>query len=131
MNEQLQAKLVEILSGIQAAVKAAGDFALEQLPDIAYQYISYGRALSLVVMIITVLLFVIGLWLCIKKAIYGTQKDQYYNYGWSDNRSAALVGGGALLFVSCIIFTINLSNTMMVWFAPKVWLIKELAVLIK
>ena len=62
MNEQLQAKLVEILSGIQAAVKAAGDFALEQLPDIAYQYIAFGRAYYTFIIILAIFGISIG-WL--------------------------------------------------------------------
>lgn len=129
MNEQLQAKLVEILSGIQSAVKAAGDFALEQLPDIAYQYIAYGRAYYTFLTILAIVGIAIGLWLFIRKAIYGEQRDR--SYSWSDNRSAALAGGIGLIFVSFFIFVANVSNTIMVWFAPKIWLIKEIAALIK
>ena len=40
-------------------------------------------------------------------------------------RTDGALGTGAM------IFTINLSNTLMVWFAPKIWLIKEIAALIK
>jgi len=130
MNEQLQAKLVEILSGIQTAVKAAGDFALEQLPDIAYQYIAFGKVYYTFIIVLAIVGIAIGLWLFIRKAIYGKQKDKYYD-GWSDNRTAALAGGVGLTMFSFFMFVANLSNTLMVWFAPKIWLIKEIAALIK
>jgi hypothetical protein len=129
MNEQLQAKLVEILSGIQATVKVAGDFALEQLPDIAYHYIAYGRAYYTFLTILAIVGIAIGLWLVIKKAIYG--KQLYNNYHWSDNRIAASFGGASLTIFSFFMFAVNVSNTLMVWFAPKIWLIKEIAALIK
>lgn len=43
MNGQLQAKMVEILTTIQRGTETAGTFAMEQLPDIAQQYVLYGR----------------------------------------------------------------------------------------
>lgn len=38
----LQDKLVEIITQLQSAVKTGADFAIEQLPDIAQQYVVYG-----------------------------------------------------------------------------------------
>ena len=129
MNEQLQVKLVEILSGIQAAVKAAGDFALDQLPDIAHQYIAFGRVYYTFLTILAIFGIAIGLWLVIKKAIYGKQTE--IGYQWSDNRIAANIFGIIFASFSSVLFLINITNTVMVWFAPKIWLIKEIAVLIK
>lgn len=43
MKDALQLKMVEILTAIQSAVGKSADFALEQLPDIAQQYVLYGR----------------------------------------------------------------------------------------
>lgn len=48
MKEELNTKLVEILTSIQTAAGKASDFALDQLPDIAQSYVLYGRAVSVV-----------------------------------------------------------------------------------
>jgi hypothetical protein len=45
MKEELQGKLVEILTSIQTATGKASDFAMSQLPDVAQSYVGYGRAL--------------------------------------------------------------------------------------
>jgi hypothetical protein len=48
MKEELQGKLVEILTQIQSTVGQAKDFTLQQLPDIAQSYIYYGVVSSVV-----------------------------------------------------------------------------------
>lgn len=131
MNEQLQAKLVEILSQIQTAVKAAGDFALEQLPDVVQQFVMYGRANYTFFISLAVILMIVSLFLIIKKAIYGKQVGQHYLNSWSDNRQASMVSGIVIGFIGLIMLFTDIGNFFMVWFAPKIWLIKEIAVLLK
>lgn len=132
MNEQLQAKLVEILSGIQSATKAAGDFALGQLPDIAQSYVMYGRARTVV---ISAILLIIG------ASLLGLARWAYKHpwntspYSWdkdakrSESNHLVMLFPGIFggLFVMLGIFTFDL----LVWVAPKVWLLKELAALVK
>ena len=43
MKDELQLKLTEILTAIQVGVSKTADFTLEQLPDIAQQYLLYGK----------------------------------------------------------------------------------------
>ena len=43
MNSELQTQLASILAAIQRATSASADFALTHLPDIAQQYVMYGR----------------------------------------------------------------------------------------
>lgn len=117
MNEQLQGKLVEILSAIQSAAGQAGDFAMEQLPDIAAQYVAYGR----VVHVVGIVLALGGLFGCFKlfKWLIATDQGEF----------APMV-----LFIAtpvAIVLVGNIGPALMVWFAPKVWLLKELAALVK
>jgi len=122
MNEQLQSKLVEILSGIQSATKAAGDFAMEQLPDIAQSYLLYGRISLLLYVLLGVALF--GVACLALRAATRHDADE-----WTQ-----VIGGVGSVFSAAFglgLIGVNLSGALLVWMAPKVWLLKELANLIK
>lgn len=121
MNEQLQSKLVEILTSVQAATKAAGDFALEQLPDIAMQYVMYGRAVHSVGLAAGVLLTVAVL------VFYWKRRAEIFG-GYEVWPIPVLMFGGA---GAVALLAKNLAPAMMVWFAPKVWLLKELAGMVR
>ena len=132
MSEQLQGKLVEILTGIQGATKAAGDFAMEQLPDIAQSYVLYGRVRTAV--ITTILLLVAAALLAFAKWAYSNPwNTSYYSCDEGKKRSdsnylaicASAFAGGFFLLTALFSFDL------LVWFAPKVWLLKELASLVK
>lgn len=121
MKDELQLKLVEILTSIQTAAGKASDFALEQLPDIAQSYLIYGRVLET-----TLFVLALGIifWMCWNipkwyKELESSGDGPAIMFVW-----AAIVGVGA--------YVINLlPNLFLVWFAPKVWLLKEIAGLIK
>jgi hypothetical protein len=124
VNEQLQSKLVEILAGIQSATKAAGDFALEQLPDIAQQYVVYGRALASFWILLGAAFLIyaaVGATKCIRNARAG-KDDWAFGFGFS---------GGIAAVIGMMFVCVNVSTFALVWFAPKVWLLKEIAGLLK
>jgi hypothetical protein len=127
MNEQLQSKLVEILSSIQSATKAGADFALEQLPDIAQQYVMYGRVSTTV----SVALLLLALTACALACLWAVRQS---SKSYSDQSGAlipvAMVSPVLGLF-SALALLSYLNSCMLVWFAPKVWLLKELATIIK
>jgi hypothetical protein len=118
MKEELQGKLVEILTSIQTAAGKASDFAMAELPDIAVQYIAYGRAYETAWMVLTLLAFAAGAgllaWLIMKK-------DDPEPVVWM---FFADVGLAAL-----VLWQVKL--TMLAWLAPKVWLLKEVARMLK
>lgn len=129
MNEQLQSKLVEILTSMQAAAKAAGDFALEQLPDIAQQYIAYGRVVGTLGAIACVAIFCLSVWVFIHHGLMSNKKD---SWGLSaGSKDAAIAIGGACSVLSGMATAFTVGNAALVWFAPKVWLLKELAQMVK
>ena len=132
MKDELNSKLVEILTSIQNATGKAADFALTQLPDIAQSYVIYGRVSTVAS---TLLMMLIGaVLLCICAYAY---KNPWNNstYSWDKHKKRddgnnfliAISGflGGAMIVVSIASFN------WLVWLAPKVWLLKELAQLIK
>lgn len=129
MNEQLQAKLVEILSGIQSATKAAGDFALEQLPDIAQSYVMYGRVTGLFYSAAWLAAFVCSWRVALKYGYFSKAPNQYGM--WPDTRIAVVVFGTFAIVVCGVISMYTIGSAALVWFAPKVWLLKELASLVK
>lgn len=120
MNEQLQSKLVEILTGIQSATKAAGDFAMEQLPDIAQSYVMYGRALHTTGTVVGLAMLLAMLWLAprAKKAFDDGEVWSVPIYIFGTPMTLTLL-------------LVNVNQTLLVWFAPKVWLLRELASLMK
>lgn len=126
MEKELQSKLVEILSSVQSATKAAGDFALEQLPDIAQSYVLYGRVFSLVTIVICLLVLLALVWVfrvTLKATRAGTVDDVVWVPGG--------IVGAIVSVVTVVILLESLQSAILVWVAPKVWLIRELASLIK
>ena len=128
MKEELQLKLVEVVTSIQAAAGKAGEFALTQLPQIAQEYVVYGRIKSVVVLF--VLIAISGI--CLGFAYWA------YKLAWKDYHSDTGRGGSnifiiaAATFIGLLVFvTAILGFDYLVWFAPKVWLIKELSNLVK
>lgn len=143
MKDELQGKLVEILSGIQGATSKASDFALSQLPDIVQSYVLYGRVSSLLAIAVGLLLIAVGIWLVVKgwrteaeskkqkraddeknPGRYHSTFDYEQGFGWFMASIVPLTFG-------VIVFIASINNAMLVWFAPKVWLLKALASLIR
>ena len=119
MQEELQSKLVEILTSIQAATGKAADFAMDQLPDIAQSYVVYGRVSAT---------FWAALAFASLAAIFCKRKalDDALNNG--DFWPVPTIFGAA---VAGLIFITSLQSAFLAWLAPKVWLLKELAQLVK
>jgi len=131
MSEQLQNKLVEVVSQIQQAVSQSSSFVLEQLPDIVQQYVLWGRvstALTSLCLLFAVYFFYYFSYKVWKKPMMDTNIFSGVEY----NSEVCWLLRCALP-AAAIGFSIWFAKTLdlMVWLAPKVWLIKELAALIK
>lgn len=126
MKEELQLKLAEILTGIQSAVAKGADFAMEQIPDIAMQYVVYGRMSSTLEAVLFVVLFALACYACIKSVRFLWVEER-------DEGAACFVGffGGLANFVLLYLSVAAVQSALLVWVAPKVWLLKSLAALVK
>lgn len=134
MKDELQSKLVEILSSIQTAAGKAGDFAMVQLPDIAQSYVLYGRALETSAVLLSLLVFVSGFYVAMKYGFLNKEAVHQTGYSkgeWYAHRIAAVAGGSLISVGGFVGVCTNAATFMLVWFAPKVWLLKEIAGLIK
>lgn len=125
VKEELQGKLVEILTSLQTAAGTASNFAMEQLPDIAQSYVVYGRATTT----FYVLAGFIGVILCLWGA-HAFEKSKRNDPGFPNGMAYFFVGLLGLLFPGGMVAT-NIGGFFLVWFAPKVWLLKEIATMLK
>jgi hypothetical protein len=143
MKEELQGKLVEILTSIQSAAGKASDFAMAELPDIAQSYIAYGRAYTTATAVVALLFFVLGFYVLHRVSKRVAEADLLY--------AAELAAKGSAycsrrqyfeardiapfqympFFIGAMVGIMNMSQMLLVWFAPKVWLLKEIAGMLK
>lgn len=119
MKQELQDKLVEILTSIQTATGRAADFAVEQLPDIAQSYIVYGRVSTTVSS-----LALCSIVFLLVRALHRNRRDLAQGEPWT-----VLAVFGVILFG--LLAMVCVEHSLLAWFAPKVWLLKELAQLMK
>ena len=115
MSELNKAVADLVIKATQAA-EAAGKFAVEQLPDVAHQYVLYVAVISWAMVILGILLFLLLFFL-----------EKFYD-----------VKGDNLFFLSIFTTSIglclvgfNISNAIMATVAPKVLLIQWAAELVK
>jgi hypothetical protein len=143
MKEELQTKLVEILGSIQTAAGKAGDFAMTQLPDIAQSYVVYGRAYYVLMVVLGIVMAASSAWLLLRgRNAYNEGEEEFkkvhpkgdYRILYRDNYTMGvpyfLLSGVVGAFGLAILLG-HISSALLVWFAPKVWLLKEIATLIK
>jgi hypothetical protein len=124
MQTELLRRSDAIMESIGNVVGTAVDFSKEQIPDIAFQYVAFERAYSSFYIITGVLLYV----LCAYSLLSAIK-----NWGmWSeDHRVVFLMGNSVLGFIGTMFVFINLKTFLLVWFAPKVFLLQSLTSLIK
>lgn len=140
MKDELQGKMVEILTSIQAATGKVSDFAVEQMPDIAQQWVAYGRALTALTMALSIAALIGGLvviWMG-RRAVSASRKaweekkdgapeSKYHIY----NGDPHWFTGGGLAFFGAFTAFMGMKPLMLVWMAPKVWLLEKIANVLK
>lgn len=132
MQQELLNRADSIFETLKQGAIVAKDFAMEQLPDIAQQYILFNRVfLSFVELLpfISLLLIWLFYFLCCK------EHNRRINAGEPETGAEILfnIGCGA----SCIAFIItfiaacvNFKDFLLVWFAPKIFLIQTITELV-
>jgi hypothetical protein len=132
LNEELLKRANTILESVSTAVGQAKDFTLEQLPDIAYQYISFSRAYVTFVVVLSIVTFV-SIQIATIKWANRSCKDNSYDRGkWDDGQGIPYAMATSLSIVVCFpIILNNLRELFMVWFAPKIFLIERIVTLVK
>lgn len=123
----------EWLSG---AVTKTADVATAQAIDIAMQYVMYGRFFFTSVIVASTFASVALVWYFFTKGVNNTDAvvrspNQFRDGDWLAERIVAFFIGGPAAAASLIVLTANLKEFLMVWAAPKVWLMIQLAELAK
>lgn len=135
----LQAELLkradEIFAAVGTAVGKASDIAFQagqvvaaEIPDIAYQYIAFGRVYQTGIFVFTMTMALLGFYWFFNLGLNNRKNfadDPYC--GWHGARIAYTTGGGLTTIIFGIISIANFRDTVLIWAAPKIWLIEELA----
>ena len=128
MNEEMQKRLLEnadkIMNSIYETAKTATDTASEQLPLLATEYLKFAMAWE-TIGVVTPILMLVALYLLWKKWY---AKD--IAEGWTGGGLPSLICG----FVSAMLFIclcLNMRGFLLVWFAPKIYLIEAIVGLAK
>lgn len=132
MQQALLDRADSIFASIGSTMSKASDIVSQQVPDIAVQYVAYGRASATVFEIAILGLLAFGVWLfyCVGCRNVFELKDCYQEDPHAV-RIASWVIGGILSICSLIATLCCLPNLIMVWFAPKVYLLNEIVELAK
>ena len=123
MNDQLQTQLANILASISTGIQATGSFVLEQLPDVAQQALVYGRITNTIGLVVALILLVVTI-----SYIRWIRRLTYNDYGPRDV-PIILAMMGAL--ITTIALGAAVPATVLVWFAPKLWLLQQFSQLVK
>ena len=131
MNDELQNKLAEVLGGIAEGVTQAKDFAVEQLPDVAQQYIMFGMVWETVAFVVLVTISVV--FALVFKSGWCWHKEINAKPGFHDDVGAFMVMlCSGIAFAFAVMGTlVQLKTVLLVWFAPKLYLLQGIAGLVK
>ena len=132
LQHELLARADSIMASISTTVDKASNFAAEQVPDVALQYVAFGRASTTAYVAIGLLILLVGLYLVVRIGLMNSRKmPDVYTGSWAEERGISLFFGIFISIVGAVTFLSNLSIFLMVWFAPKVWLLQEIVHLVK
>ena len=130
MQQELLNRADTIFETLKQGAIVAKDFAMEQLPDIAMQYIVFNRA-YLSFLIILPLFFALFVWASYTH--WCKAEKNYQGYDFSFPMFFFFVTGLASLIgtvVSFISVMVHFKDFLMVWFAPKIFLIQTITELV-
>ena len=139
MQEALLSRADAIFAAIGETVSKASDVAIsagqavaKEIPDIAFQYIAFGRAYHTLWIVIALF----GLFVCYKwflqVGLWNSKNiEDQDSYTWGAPRIAMTIVGAVSGAFGLIAFFVHIKDTVLVWAAPKVWLILEIAELVR
>lgn len=127
MQAELLKRADDIFRSIGEAATKASEFASEQIPDIAMQYVTYGRVMCTIKAVVAVVILLVGLYLMIRVAVQDSRNLGTQRSGeWVGERFMAFVVGFFASAGGLVAVFETIGNAILVWFAPKIWLIKAL-----
>ena len=132
MQDELLKRADSIFGSIAEAVGQAKDLAVEQLPDIAYQYIAYNRMYITFVVLSALLVWVAFQIFMIKLNNKQCEFNHYDKGRWNENQGMPYIIGTAITSLICgVAFFYHIKDFFMVWFAPKIFIIEHIVQLVR
>jgi hypothetical protein len=128
MQEQLLQRADAIFSSISNTVAKATDFAGEQIPDIALQYVMFGRMYS-TALVLGSIVFIIGYMIFLYKNRKSLNEDDGHTL--PPLLIITTVFGLAGSMIASLVALMSFKEFVLVWAAPKIWLITEIVKLVK
>jgi hypothetical protein len=129
MNDELQNKLAEVLGGIAEGVTQAKDFAVEQLPDVAQQYIMFGMVWETAAFVMLVAATWLFTWMFLRG--WKMASDDEASYRDADRGQMMMIFGSIVGVTTAVFCLAQLKAVLLVWFAPKLYLLQGIAGLVK
>lgn len=128
IQKELLDRADSIFKSIADTVNTGVEFAKDQIPDIAYQYIAMERVYLTSVVAMIILVFIVS--------TYATWKFTFKNCmnikGYDAESRYFVIVPWLLMTVLCVIaFANTFKSFVMVWFAPKIFIITNIVTLIK
>lgn len=108
-----------------------GEVLSEQLPDIAYQYVAFGRAVNTAAILLGIVLAWIGYHLFWNIACRNSRNLPNSSGEWHSGRVVSFIFGLVGIIAGFLTVVFNAKEFLLVWFAPKMWLILEIVELVK
>lgn len=130
IQQEMLNRADSIMNAISSTVSKASNFAADQIPDIAMQFVTYGRVSLTAYLIIAILTVLLGLWLVIGVGVMNKCKLADRDGDWSVPQCMLAIAGAVISIIGLMTFVTNFDKCMMVWFAPKLWLIQTIATLL-
>jgi hypothetical protein len=122
MQQELLNRADAIFSAMADAASKASSFVAEQVPEIALQYVAFGRAWLTTLVVISILCVIVSAILFRWLAKNGLDDSPL---------PFSVFFGMCVSFVLGLVLILNnLKDFLLVWFAPKVWLITSIAQLV-
>ena len=123
MNEQIQKEFLEWMKAISNNAEQAKNFTLEQAPHLAQDIVRYGQAYYTICMILSVILFIAGV-----RVLLGSDwKNLLENCNYPPINGFGVFLRILFIAISLAVSTVTilvcLNTTIMVWFAPRLYLI--------
>jgi hypothetical protein len=124
IQQELLSSADTILKSISGVVDKATDIAVRELPDIAVQFIAFGRVYVTVCLLASVLFFIIGMYILYRGKVFSQPNITTSAF---DAMLISIIPFAASIFI----LLLNFKDFALVWFAPKIWIMTEIVKLIK
>lgn len=125
LQQEIFNRIDPVLEWIKSTAISTGEFLKTEIPDVAYQYILYGRVKSSILVLLSIILITVGITLLYKLINVG------FEYRATPRQVIGTIAGIVSSVVGILVFLANIETLIIVWTAPKVWLLREITTLFK